>query len=48
MQNYNTPDIDLFLIQSKIYKDFGKGVTLLGRIEDINGHLDPELPKRFF
>jgi len=45
--NYRTPDIDLtFDVDVNVYKDFGRKITLLGRIEDINGHVD-QTPKRF-
>ncbi|MCK4440779.1 MAG: translocation/assembly module TamB domain-containing protein, partial [Sulfurovaceae bacterium] len=44
---YRTPDIDLlFDINLKAYKQFGKDLSLLGKIEDINGHFD-QVPKRF-
>ena len=45
--NYRTPNIDLtFDINLNIYKEFGKNITILGKVEDINGHFD-QTPKRF-
>ncbi len=44
---YKTPDIDLnFDVNLNINKAFGEPLSLLGRIEDINGHYD-QVPKRF-
>ena len=44
---YKTPDIDLnFDVNLNINKAFGEPISLLGRIEDINGHYD-QVPKRF-
>ncbi len=44
---YKTPDIDLnFDVNLNINKAFGEHISLLGRIEDINGHYD-QVPKRF-
>ena len=44
---YKTPDADLnFDINLNINKEFGEPISLLGRVEDINGHYD-KVPKRF-
>jgi len=44
---YKTPNIGLrFDINLRAYKEFGKDLGLLGKIEDINGHFD-QAPKRF-
>ncbi len=44
---YKTPDIDLdFNINLNINKSFGEPISLIGRVEDINGHYD-QVPKRF-
>ena len=45
--NYRTPDIDLmFDINLKADKQFGKELSLLGKVEEINGRVD-QVPKRF-
>jgi len=45
--NYKTPDIDLtFDVDVRAYKEFGKELSMLGKIKDINGHFD-QIPKRF-
>ena len=44
---YKTADIDLnFDVNLKAKKTFGKEVALLGKIEEIEGHVD-QVPKRF-
>ena len=45
--NYKTPDIDLlFDINIEARKEFGEELSLLGKIEEINGRFD-QVPKRF-
>ena len=45
--NYKTADIDLlFDLNLKVNKSFGEDLALLGKVEDINGHVD-QVPKRF-
>ena len=45
--NYKTPDIDLlFDINIEADKEFGEELSLLGKVEEINGRFD-QVPKRF-
>jgi len=45
--NYRTPDIDLlFDINVQAHKEYGKELSLGGKVEEINGRFD-QVPKRF-